>query len=141
MKTNIFVAFILIVIVFLSSLGCIEYTNHLSSDFTPIGTNTFYIVNDSNMSISYNCVQQKINLDFHKKYTIRGNITNIGNETIDVELNAFFFKKNNAEFDSEDNNIEPIKYRIKPKQTIEFIANQTFTKITDIRSYKITLSY
>lgn len=126
----------------LNSLGCIGSTYQLFSDFTPIGKDTFSQVNDSNILVLYNCEQQKINLNLENKLTIRGNITNIGSNTIlRPEVTASFFMKNGIAPEFSNNNVKSDYILcIDPNETVNFTISKKYPNI-NIESYIITVLY
>lgn len=144
MKRESVYLFLLMLIIFtyLNSLGCLEYTEQLSSDFTPIEKDTYSLVNDSNLSVSYICEYQKVNMNLGNQYTIRGNITNIGSSNVYFpKVTAAFFKKNGTtpEF---NNDIDSERFRyIKPNQAVEFVIEKQYPIPTTVESYKIIVSY
>ena len=142
MKIKFIIVFCVLFIISLS-LGCVEHTNQLSSDFTSIGTNTFFVVNDSNILLFHTCEQQNVNFNLQDKYIIRGNITNIGQKTIYFcELNASFFTKNSVVPKFVNNDVDDLKIiLIEPNKTLEFTIEKYYNYLIDIRSYKIYVSY
>lgn len=142
MKTSIFMALILIVIFSLSSSGCVEYTNHLSSDFTPIGTTAYSIVNDSNIAVFHTFENEDVYI-VYEKFTVKGNITNIGSNTIQVcTINASFFDENKNSPSFYDNDVESsIFWDIKPNQTVDFIIEKKYSSYANIIFYRINVAY
>jgi hypothetical protein len=141
MKVQIVSLFLITVFVSLNSSGCVENTFQLSSDFTPIEKDTFSQINDSDLLVFHICEHQKVNL-LDNKYTIRGNITNIGNRQLSPKINATFFMKNGMIPSISNNNVEPFKISgIEPNQTEEFVIEKKYRLLTDIRSYKIHVLY
>ena len=141
MKTGTIFLLLLSILVSLNSLGCAEKTNQLSSDFTPIGKDTFSL-NDSNLLVFYTCDQQIVSKGLEKQYTVKGNITNVGSSKLSPEVNATFFVKNNIIPRFLSNNTETVHLEIKPKQTKEFVVEKKYVNgAPDMKSYKINVLY
>ena len=88
------------------------------------------------------CEQQKINLNLENEFTIRGNITNIGSNTILFpEVTASFFMKNSIAPKFSNNNVKSDYILcIDPSETVNFTISKKYPNI-NIESYIITVSY
>ena len=134
---HLFLSSIIIFLTFVS-LGCTEYSNQLSSDLTSVGKNTISTMDDSNLIITYKCEQQK-ELFVYDKFTIIGDITNIGNKTIYCNVSVSFYTKNNQPWG--ENQVSK-KINIEPNETSNFELEMKFEGITNrIKNYKIDILY
>lgn len=143
MKIETITIFLVIIFISLNSLGCVENEHQLSSDFTPVGKDKYSVVNDSNLLVFYVCEQQKVTLNLENKYTIRGNITNIGsNIIVSPEITATFFKENGIipEFSNNDIKSDCFLY-ISPNQTVDFVIEKKYQTPISIENYEITVLY
>ncbi|WP_292464558.1 hypothetical protein [Methanolobus sp.] len=142
MKMKSIAAFYVLLFVLVSTLGCLE-SNHLSSDFTPTGANTFSVINDSNIVVFHTCEKEKVNLNLRDKYIVKGNITNIGDKTIFLsEVNVSFYNRNkNLPFSHKDTTKSVTFIQLKPQQTFNFTLDDTYVLTEDIRYYKINAGY
>lgn len=142
MNTKRIILFSVVIFFSLNSLGCIENTCQLSSELTPIEKDTISQVNDSNLVVFYICEEKKVSLDLEKKFTIRGNITNKGNDIILLpEITASFYKTNGNAPEFYNNNVKSVHILcIDPNETVNFSISKKYPN-TDIKSYIITVLY
>jgi hypothetical protein len=142
MNTKTIIFFSVVIFLSLNSLGCIGSTYQLSSDLTPIKKNTFSQVNDSDLLVFYKCEEEKVSLNFEKKFTIRGNITNKGNNIILFpEITASFFRRDGNAPEFNNNNVKSVRVLcIDPNETVNFSITKKYPN-TNIESYIITVLY
>ena len=142
MKIKFIIVFFVLFIISLTNLGCLEYTAQLSSDFTPIKSHSLSVINDSNLVIFHTCDKEEVYI-VYEKFTVKGNMTNIGSNTIQAcTVNASFFdrKKNSPSFSNND--IESIVFwDIEPNQTVNFAFEKKYRSLTNIIFYKINAAY
>ena len=133
--------FIILFITFIS-LGCVEYeySNQLSSDLIPLEKNTLFTVNDSNLTITYKCEQQKMSYNTIDKFNITGNVTNVGSETIYFcNIGVSFYTRNGQPWGN--NEVSDTIYSIKPNETIPFKFEKKYADITNVKNYKMNVLY
>ncbi|MDD4121178.1 MAG: DUF2393 family protein [Clostridia bacterium] len=140
MKTKNIITFCILLTISSFSLCCVEYTNQLSSDFTPIKSHTLSVINDSNLVVFHICEKESAYID-SEKFTVKGNITNIGSNTIQAcTVNASFFNrmKNSPSF---NNDVESRDFwNIEPNQTVNFTIENKYNS-RYIKYYKINVIY
>lgn len=147
MKKSVLLCFSVMLFVFLTSLGCVESENmdtfQLSSDFIGTNTHTVSFINDSNLRIFCTYDKEKIYYGLYDKYTVKGNVSNIGTTNIQYcTINASFFdrKKNIPSYS--DDYVEPYNIMdIAPNQTVNFSVEKKYGVATNIRYYKINVIY
>jgi len=147
MKKYSFTISYLILVILLTGLGCVEYGSEknyqLSSDFTIIERNTIFFINDSNLTLFYKCDKENIYYGLYNKFTVKGNITNTGTNTIQFcAVNASFYdrKKNNPSFSTKD--VESYEFwTIEPNQTVNFSIEKKYRQMINLRYYKINTIY
>lgn len=142
MKNKYIMPLFTILFITLISLGCVEYeySNQLSSDLIPLEKNTLFTVNDSNLTMTFKCEQQKMYSNTIDKFSITGNVTNTGSETIYFSnIGVSFYTRNGKQWDN--NEISTTIYSIKPNEIIPFKFEKKYADITYIKKYKINMLY